>query len=98
MTAEDLQLGTRLGIDSYVDTSCVNNHAYIETIVDGITVDTIPFYENLGKPSNLPIVYSIYTYDNIETSETLLLRINNTIYAEDMSNALLYPIKPRDVG
>ena len=68
ITVEELILGTRLGIDSHTDTSCVNKYAYIETTVDGITVDAIPFDETLGKLSNLPIVHDIYAYHHKKIS------------------------------
>ena len=90
--------GTRFGIDSHADTSCVNKHAYIETIVDGITVDAIPFDSQLGKLSNLPIVHAIYAYDNAKTLRTTLIRINNAIYIKDMDNALLCPNQARECG
>ena len=98
LTSDELLLGTRLGMDSHADTSCVNKHAYIETIVDGMTVDAIPFDSQLGKMSNLPIVHAIFAYDDIHTSTTTLLRINNAIYIKDMDNSLLCPNQAREFG
>ena len=93
-----MSFGTKFGIDSHADTSCVNRHAYIETVVDGITVDAIPFDSQLGKMSNLPIVHAIYAYDDTTTSRTTLLCINNAIFIKDMDNALLCPNQAGEYG
>ena len=98
LTKDEKLLGTRLGVDSHADTSCVNKHAYIETVVEGITVDAIPFDSQLGKMSNLPIVHAIYAYDDTFTSRTTLIRINNAIFIRDMENALLCPNQAREFG
>ena len=93
-----MKIGTKLGMDSHADTSCVNKHAFIEAIVDGMTVDAISFDETIGRLSNLPVVHSIYAFDNINTAETMLLRINHAIYVENMKNALLCPNQARCYG
>lgn len=98
LTSDEMSFGTKFGIDSHADTSCVNKHAYIETVVDGITVDAIPFDSQLGKMSNLPIVHAIYAYDDTATSRTTLLRINNAIFIKDMDNALLCPNQACEYG
>lgn len=62
---EKMKTGCRLGCDLHADTCCVNEHAYIESVVEGMTVDTIPFDESLGKVSNLSIVHAILAIDNM---------------------------------
>ena len=64
LTDEEMKRGCKLGMDSHADTSCVNKHAYVESIVEGMVVDAIPFDGSLGKASNLPIVHAIYAIDN----------------------------------
>ena len=98
LSPDDMALGTKLGIDSHADTCCVNKHAYIETVVEGMTVDAIPFDSQLGKMSNLPIVHAIYAFDDISTSRTTLLRLNNSIFIKDMDNALLCPNQACEYG
>lgn len=98
LTDEELKMGTRMGSDSHADTSCVNKHAYVETIVDGLVVDAIPFDERIGKLTNLPIVHAVYAVDNTQTYETILIRINHAIYVKDMANALLCPNQARSHG
>ena len=73
-----------MGMDSHADTTCVNKHAFIESIIEGLTVDAIPFDDSIGKMSNLPIVHAIYAYDDPESLRTFLLRFNNTIYIKNM--------------
>ena len=85
-------------MDSHADTCCVNKHAYVETVVDGMTVDAIPFDSQLGRMSNLPIVHAIFAYDDTNTGTTTLIRINNAIYIKDMENALLCPNQAREFG
>ena len=80
--------GTRLGSDSYADTSCVNKHTYVETIIDDLTVDAIPFDSRIGKLTNLPIVHAIFAVDNSITFETHLIILNHSIYIRDMEHSL----------
>ena len=87
-----------MGMDSHADTTCVNKHAYIESIVEGLTVDAIPFDSSIGKLSNLPIANAIYAHDDIDSMQTTLLRFNNAIYIRDMRNALLCPNQARENG
>ena len=98
LTQEDLISGTKMGMDSHADTTCVNKHAYIEYVVEGLTVDAIPFDSSIGKMSNLPIVHAIYAHDDTEFMQTTLLRFHNSIYIKDMSNALLCPNQARENG
>ena len=48
-------------IDSNANTTGVNKHAYIESIVEGFTVDAIPFDDSIGKLNDLPW-FIIYTH------------------------------------
>ena len=98
LSPDELIVGTRMGMDSHADTTCVNKHAYIESIVEGFTVDAIPFDDSIGKLSDLPIVHAIYAYDNPETMQTSLLRFNHAIYIKGMDNALLCPNQAREHG
>ena len=98
LTDEEMKRGCKLGMDSHADTSCVNKHAYVESIVEGMVVDAIPFDGSLGKASNLPIVHAIYAIDNPLTFSTHLIRICNSIYIHHMEQALLCPNQARQYG
>ena len=65
---EEMKTGTKTGMDSHDDTTCVNKHAFIESVIEGLTVDAILFDDSIGKMSNLPIVHDIYAYDNLSDS------------------------------
>ena len=86
---EEIKTGTKMGMDSHADTTCVNKHAFIESVIEGLTVDAILFDDSIGKMSNLPIVHAIYAYDNTESLRIFLLRFNNEIFIKNMKNALL---------
>ena len=98
LSAEEVTSGTNMGIDSHADTTCVNKHAYIESIVEGFTVDAIPFDKSIGKLTDLPIVNAIYAYDHPTEMTTHLLRFNHAIYVKNMDNALLCPNQAREYG
>ena len=92
---EEMKTGTNMGMDYHPNTACVKKHALIESVIEGLTVDAIPFDESIGKMSNIPIVHAIYAYDNPESLRTFLLRFNNAIYIKNMKNALLCPNQAR---
>ena len=86
-------------MDSHADTTCVNKHAYIESIIEGLTFDAIPFDSSIGNMSNLPIVNAIYAYDDPDSMHTpVLLRFNNSMYIKETKNALLCPNQARENG
>ena len=95
---EEMKTGTKMGMDSHANTTCVNKHAIIESVIEGLTVDDIPFDDSIGKMSNLPIVHAIYEYDDPESLRTFLLQFNNAIYINTMKNALLCPNQAREHG
>ena len=89
---------TKMGMDPHADTTCVNKHVCIKSIVEDITVDAVPFDESIGRLSYLQIVNAIYAYNNPEIMRTSLLRLNNAIYIKGMDNALLCPNQAQEHG
>ena len=83
-------------MDSHADISCVNKHAFIESIVEVMRVNAVPFEKCIGKISDLQIINAIYAYDNLNTFRTILLQINHVIYIKDMKHALLCPNQSRE--
>ena len=79
LSAEELRLGCKLGLDSWADTGCSGRHAYVEEFVIGKTVTAIGFSSALGKLDNLLYAHVLYAYDH-EDGWILLLEHNNTIY------------------
>lgn len=98
LSPEEFRSGCRLGVDSHADTTCVNKHAFISEIVEGQTVDAVPFDSSIGKLTDLPIVHAILAVDNTLTYETHLIRLNNAIYVKSMENCLLCPNQAREYG
>jgi hypothetical protein len=93
LTPEELFNGTRLGIDSWADTSCAGKHAYVESFVEGKTANASGFSSALGLMKNLPIVNVAYAYD-ADNGETIILENHNAIYiGSDMNDSLLNPIR-----
>ena len=82
----DMHIYTFLVMDSHAYTRCVNKHEFIESIVEGMRVDEVPFYDIIGKLTDLPIINSIYAYDNPNTFRTILLQINHEIYSKEMKH------------
>ena len=98
---EQWQEGCSMGIESHADTtSCVNKHAYIEHVVEGMTVDAIPFDDSLGKAEGLSIVHAIiYAIDDPTTFTTAyLIRICNAIYIPYTKQGLLCPNQAQEYG
>ena len=96
LTPEEMFNGTRLGIDSWADTSCAGKHAYVESFVEGKTVNASGFSNALGSMKNLPIANVVYAYDKND-GQTLLIENNNAIYLGDnMIDSLLNPIQAEE--
>lgn len=96
LTQLELNQGTRLGFDSWADTSCSGKHAYVESFVEGKTVNACGFSTTLGTMNNLPIANVVYAYDTVD-GRTLLLENYNTIYLGDsMEDSLVNPIQAEE--
>ena len=63
LSQHERQFGTRLGFDTWADTSCADKHAYVESFIDGKTVTAGGFTPSLGKISGLPIANVLYAHD-----------------------------------
>ena len=96
LTASEMNNGCRLGLDSWADTSCAGKHAYIESFIEGKTVNATGFSSALGSLNNLPIVNALYAYDTHE-GQTLIIENNNAIYlGSKMEDSLVNPIQAED--
>ena len=95
---DDMHIGTPLVMASHSDTRRVNKHAFIESIVEGVRVHPLQFYKSIVKRSDLPIVITIYAYENPNTSCTIILKTNHVIYIKDMKHKLLFPNQAHEYG
>ena len=94
----EMHLSTFLIMDSQTDTGCFNKHAFIELVVEGMIFDAVTFDKSIGKISDLPIINSVYTYDNPNKFYTIIIRNNPEIHIKDMKHALMCPNQTRKYG
>ena len=93
LTQEELTQGTRLGFDSWADTSCAGKHAHVQEFIEGKTISATGFSSELGSLDNLQLAHVLYAYDT-EQGETLILENHNAIYmGEKMADSLINPIQ-----
>ena len=87
----EMHFRTCLKMNSHTDTRCVNKYTFIESVVEGMIFDAVPFDETIVKLSDLPICNAIYAYENPNIFCTILLQINYVIYIKDKKHALMCP-------
>jgi hypothetical protein len=63
LSDNDILFGCRLGLDTWADTSCSGKHAYVESFIEGKTVNATGFTSSLGTMKDLPIANVLYAYD-----------------------------------
>ena len=76
LSDDELFNGTRLGIDSWADSCCAGQHAFVESFVEGKFINATGFSDSLGQINNLPIATVLYAYD-LDDGNTILLENNN---------------------
>ena len=98
LSNDEMKEGTRIGIDTWADTSCAGRHAYVEEFVLGKFVNASGFTSQLGTIKSLPIAHVLYAYDD-ENGKTIILESNNAIYlGEMMEDSLMNPIQAEEEG
>ena len=95
---DGLLIDIKTGIYSHANTTYVNRHTHIESIIEVFTADAILFDTPIGKLSSLHIVHTVYVYDNSQTMYTSLLRFNNANYIKGIDNTLICPNQDRKHG
>ena len=89
---------TCLKMNSHTDTRCVNKYTFIESVVEGMIFDAVPFDETIVKLSDLPIFNTIYAYGNPNIFCTILVRINHVIYFKDKEHSVMCPNQAHEYG
>ena len=93
LSNDEMTTGCRLGFDTWADTTCSGRHAHVVSFVDNKIVNAEGFASNLGSLRNLSIANVAYAFD-MPSGETIILRLNNTIYmGEHMNDCLANPIQ-----
>ena len=98
LTNEELFEGTRLGFNTWADTSCAGKHAFVESFVEGRTVNASGFSNSLGQIKNLPIANVVYAYDKSDGTTILLENFNAIYLGDSMTDSLINPIQCEDNG
>lgn len=97
LSAVSLKEYYRTDFDSHADSPVVGESAYIIHYT-GDTVDVLPFSDELGQCSNVPIVQVVVAYDWPTTGNTTILIINNALYIKTMKINIIPPIMLRMHG
>ena len=91
LSKAELLVGCKLGIDSYVDTSCSGRHTHVIEFIEGKEITAKAWDNHTTK--NLKIANVAYSYDS-PAGEVFILIVNQTIYGgEFMEDSLLQPIQ-----
>ena len=98
LTRQELQSGSRLGLDTWADTSCSGKHAFVAEFIEGKVVTASGFSPSLGTVKDLPMANVLYAYDKSDGT-TILLEHNNTLYlGPDIEDSLANPIQSEEIG
>ena len=93
LSAEEMKLGFRLGLDSWADTGCSGKNAYVDEFVEVKSFNVTGFTSILVSIDNLPIAHVLYAFDK-ENENMVFLKHNNTIYTgNDIIDTLDNPIQ-----
>ena len=93
---EEMESGFRLGTDSWADTGCSGENAYVDEFVEGNCVNVTGITPTLVSIDNLPIAHLLYVFDK-EYVTVVLFEHNHTIYMGDnMIDSLCNPIQYED--
>ena len=96
MSKVEWQFGTKLGIDTWADSSCAGKHAYVESFIEGKVVSAGGFSPSLGKLDNIPIANVLYACDLSDGTVILLENCHAIYLGESMQDSLLNPVQAED--
>ena len=88
---------SRIEFDSHADSPVVGKGAIILHHI-GETINVIPFIDDLGTCSDIPIVTAAVAYDSPITGERTIFLIHNALYIANMTQNLIPPIMIRMNG
>lgn len=67
-------------IDSGADTFVVGKHGFVTEIIEGVSVSAQGFSDSQPTLNDLPVVNTLYAYDDPASGEVIFLEINHCIY------------------
>ena len=83
LTKSELTTGCELLINSGADTYVTGKHAWISEVIENSTVFACGYSDTLSIKEILPIINTLYTYDNPYAGVVVLLEMNYCIYMDD---------------
>ena len=98
LSHQDMQRGSKLGIDSHADTSCAGRHARVCEFIEGRECTVKPFNDTYSPKQNIGIVNCAFAYDSSD-GRTYILRVNNMLdFRHEMEDSILSTNQSRTYG
>lgn len=98
LTAQELEEGCRLGMDSHADMTCIGAHAHIYEVYEGQTCNVFPFNDSYDPIANVKTVNAAFAYDS-EDGQTYILNVCQALdFSKSMKHSLLCPNQARVNG
>ena len=98
LAKSDLLQGSRLGIDSHADISCVGKHARVIEVIEGEECTVHPFNDSMTPLKNVKTVNIAYTTDTPD-GRTYILRVNRSLdFTASIGNSILCSNQARSNG
>ena len=95
LSPEELLQGSRLGIDSHADMTCVGRHARVMERYAGKTCTVYPFNDGMAPMRNVDTVNAAYAFDGSD-GRVYILELNQSLdFTSSMENGLLNPNQAR---
>ena len=89
LSAEELQSGCRLGLDSHADISCAGRHARITATYHGQVCNVSPFNDSYKPMTNIHTVDTAYAVDTSD-GKTYILNVNQSLdFTDSMTHSLV---------
>ena len=79
-------------IDSGADTFVVGKHGFVTEIIEGASVSAKGFSDTQPQLNDLPLVNAVYTYNDEDSGEIILPKVNYCIYlGSDKNDGIACP-------
>jgi hypothetical protein len=89
LSAQEMETGCRLGMDSHADVNCVGRHAHISEVFLGRTCNVQPFNDSYAPMKDICTVNACVAHDT-KDGRTFILEINQALdFTDTMEHSLL---------
>ena len=98
LSAQEKQIGCKLGMDSHADISCIGRHARVLEVLEGQTCTVKPFNDSYSPLTNIQTVNAALAIDS-PNGETFILKLNNALdFRGSMEDCILCSNQARMQG